>query len=135
MKFLKSQKYVMLTVLMMSLLFIPVVLFAGEGDTSPEGAGVVACSGVDCDVESFFTTIQNVIKLLLQIGIAFVAVIFTVAGYTYLTAGGDSGKVQQAHNMFKNAAIGFIVMLTAFLLVELLTSTLGLKSSIIQLQK
>lgn len=95
----------------------------------------IACSGVDCDIETILQTISNFIKFVLQISIAATALIFAYAGILYLTSGGNPGKAQKAIEMLKKTVIGFLFVLGAFLIVELITSTLGLKGDIIKLNR
>jgi len=46
------------------------------------------------------------------------------AGYLYLTAVGDTGQISKAHGLFKNAIIGFIIILVAWLLVDFILTAL-----------
>ena len=47
------------------------------------------------------------------------------AGFTMITAGGDSQKFQQGANIITAGFIGFIIVLAAFLIVRLIESSLG----------
>jgi hypothetical protein len=97
--------------------------------------GLVTCDGPNCDFAHLINTGQRIIGFIIQIGIAFSAVVFAYAGFLYLTAQGDTGQIKRAHAMFKKVVVGLLVMLGAFLIVELITSSLGLKESIIKLVK
>ncbi len=90
-----------------------------------QSQGLVGCDGPNCGINDFFRMIDNVIKELLKIGIAFIAIVISYAGWTYMTANGDSGKIKQANGMFTKAAIGFVIALSAFLIVKLLVSLTG----------
>ncbi len=91
------------------------------------GGGLVPCNGPDCTYESFLTLIKNVIIFLIQLGVAFSAIVFAYAGWLYMTSGGDEGKVKQAHEMLTKVLWGFLFALGAYLIVELITSSLGYK--------
>ena len=40
------------------------------------------------------------------------------AGYLWMTAGGDSGKVDKAKSYMLNAVIGIIIILAAYIITE-----------------
>lgn len=50
--------------------------------------------------------------------------IFVYAGYLYMTAGGDAGKVETARAWMKNAVIGIVIMLSAFGIAQFILSML-----------
>lgn len=108
-------------------------LDTGTGATC---SGLICCANPpNCNFQDFMQTVGNIVYKLLQLSLAFVAIIFAYAGYEYLTSQGDSGKRSHAHGMLTKAGIGLIIVLTAFLIVELITSTLGLDVGIIRLIK
>jgi hypothetical protein len=43
---------------------------------------------------------------------------FTYAGVEYVTAAGNSGKINQAHRIFWTVFVGFCIMLAAWLIVK-----------------
>ena len=105
-------------------LFAPMFVFADGGGLG----GLVPCLGPDCTYEHFLLLIENVIMFLIQLGIAFSAIVFAYAGWLYMTSGGDEGKVKQAHEMLTKVLWGFLFALGAYLIVQLITSSLGYKS-------
>jgi len=50
-----------------------------------------------------------------------------LAGYTYLTSLGDSGKVQNATKEITNSVIGFLVVLCSFFIAQILQVVFGIK--------
>lgn len=101
--------------------------------------GLVPCGGNGqnnpCAFSDFFVLINNVINFLLfNIATPLAALTFAVAGWMYLTAGGDTGKIKQAHELFKNVAIGFIIALSAWLIVKAILLGLGIQPGFSQLQ-
>lgn len=106
----------------------------GGPQNKSEISGLVKCKNPpDCTFEELIETANAVVGFLVQIGIAFIAIVLAYAGWIYLTAGGDSGRIKTAHKMFRNSVIGFMIILGAFLVIKLLVSTMGLNPSIIKL--
>lgn len=48
------------------------------------------------------------------------------AGYQYLTSVGDSGKIQAATKELTNASIGFVLVISAYFIAQLLEILLGI---------
>jgi hypothetical protein len=89
----------------------------------------ISCSEPpNCTFVDFWATFNLILKNILQLGIMISVVIFVIAGWTYLTSGGDSSKVKKGHKMLTNATIGFVIMLSAFLIVDLILRSLGVDS-------
>ncbi len=84
-----------------------------------KGTGLIACVGLECDSWSdVVNTIQNVINFSFKAAVFLATISFAVAGWKYLTARGDTGKVGEAHKIFLMVVKGFIVMSLAWLLVN-----------------
>jgi len=64
------------------------------------------------------------INYLLVLAVPLAAVSFAWAGFLYITAAGDSGKVEEAKGIFKKVAIGFIIALAGYLIVKTITFSL-----------
>jgi len=58
-----------------------------------------------------------------------VVAFFTVflAGYNYISAGGDKAKTEQAQNMLTYGILGLIVIASAYLITRLIGAQFGLK--------
>jgi len=117
----QNTKKIMMHVLAATILFSPLLVLADIGST------LVPCDGPDCTYENFLTLIKNVIMFLIKVGVAFSAIVFAYAGWLYMTSGGDEGKVKQAHEMLTKVLWGFLFALGAYLIVQLITSSLGYK--------
>ena len=86
--------------------------------TSGEGI-VPTCDAVTgCGWDDLIKLMQNIIDFLVYATVFVAAIAFAVAGFKYLTAGGNVGQVKSAHAIFKNVAIGLIFVLSAFLIVK-----------------
>ncbi len=95
---------------------IPLVVFA---------QGIVPCTGTDCDFEDLITLVNRIIDfLLVKVAFPISAAFFAWAGFLYLTAAGDEGKVKKAHGIFQNVFWGLILALAAWIIIDLVTSTL-----------
>ncbi len=104
-----------------ALCFLPVIT----------NAGLVTCSSVQtCNFNALGLMFVKVIKFVLNLGMTLSAIGFAWAGVLYLTAGGDTGKIAKAHEIFKKILIGFIIALLSFIIVDLIAKAFGLDSSI-----
>ena len=52
---------------------------------------------------------------------------FIIAGYNWISAGGDKGKVEQAQQKITNSLVGLLIVIGAYVIVGLVGSILGLK--------
>jgi len=90
--------------------------------------GLVPCGGATepkCDFNQLIVLVQKVINLALTIAPMLAAVAFAVAGFYYVTAAGDTGKIKQAHDIAIAGAVGLIIVLIAWILVKTIITTLG----------
>lgn len=75
--------------------------------------------------DGFENIIGNLISIFLIV-IALAAFIFLlIAGFNYVTAGGDTGKAEKARTGILNAVIGIIIVLLAFSILQFVTGGLG----------
>lgn len=108
------------------LMFLPVTLFAQQRGL-PEK--IVPCSGVDCTCDHLITLAQNLINAGVYIAVFLSAVLFAYAGWLYMTQE-TIGAKQRGKDLFKSAAIGLVIILGAWLVVDtLMTETL--KTSVV----
>jgi len=102
-------------------------LFDGSKGSVCEGLNISATK-TNCDTKStkkIDSTITNAINLLSAIiGIAAVIMII-VAGFKYITSGGDSNSVSSAKNTLMYAIIGLIVVAFAQTVVKFAISALA----------
>ena len=69
--------------------------------------------------------ISNIVGLLTIVsGISFL-IYFTIGGISWITAGGDTNKVQDAQNKMTNGAIGMIVVVSAWAISWIMGRVLG----------
>ncbi len=109
-----------LAVFVLSAMLVPA--FA-RADNDATGSGLVPCKDA-CTFNDAVTLVKNVINYIILTSAAVAAGLFAYAGFLYMTAGGESGKITKAHGIFTSAFWGFVIMLSAWLVVYTLTSAL-----------
>lgn len=95
--------------------FQPVSNIYGQNSTTNEGAL--------SDLETFLSTLIGVITV---VGSLFFIVNFLLAALSWITAGGDSGKISSARDKMVQSMIGLIVVVAAYAIVGLIGSVVGL---------
>lgn len=86
---------------------------------------IVPCNGIDCTVCDLALLAQNIINTSIFMMVFISALLFAYAGLLYLTSAVED-KVSHAKSIFRNVALGLVVMLAAWLVVDtLMKSVLG----------
>ena len=81
-----------------------------------------------CDFNYLMTLINNIISfILITLATPIFALIIIYAGWLYLSSGGSSENVSKAKHIFKNALIGYVIALAAWLIVKSILTALGFK--------
>ncbi len=94
---------------------------------------LISCNGTKespCDFKALIQLVQNIINFLVYMSAPVAAVAFAWAGVLYLTAAGDEGKIGKAHAIFTDVLIGLGIVLSAWLIVKLIVTGLGVKSGL-----
>jgi len=66
-----------------------------------------------------------VVNVVFYVGIALTVIFLIIGGIRYITSGGDKAGSEAARSMITNAVIGFIVVLGAFAIREIVKKLLG----------
>jgi hypothetical protein len=118
MKNIQRHIYRMATILTIAVSAImPMMLQHAAAQTGADEvcAGVATASGTGCNGSN--TTLNNVVANgvnILSVVIGIVAVVMImVAGFKYITAGGDSGQIGSAKNTLIYAIIGLVIVALA----------------------
>ncbi|HEX7963766.1 MAG TPA: pilin [Candidatus Saccharimonadales bacterium] len=118
MKTLKRYVYTFATALTLALsVAFPVMLqhVAAQTPADEVCAGIATASGTGCNGDN--TTLNNVVANgvnILSVVIGIVAVIMImVAGFKYITAGGDAGQIGSAKNTLVYAIVGLVIVALA----------------------
>ena len=61
---------------------------------------------------------KNLLDFMIFIAVPIAAICFAWAGWLYLSARGDSGQITKAHGIFLNVAVGLVIVLVAWLVVD-----------------
>lgn len=86
----------------------------------------IPCDGVDvvCDFEKLVQLGRNIMNFLILLSIPIATIAFAWAGILMLTARGNESQVSKAKEIFTKVLIGFLFVLTAWLIVQLITGAL-----------
>lgn len=77
-----------------------------------------------CDWSDFVQLINNLISWLIGLATVVATLLFMYAGFLYLTSGGSESQTDQATAIFSNVAVGFGIILVAWMLVTSIVSLL-----------
>ena len=95
----------------------------GPGDPSTDtgpGSGIIR-NPISSD--TIAELLGKLLDLFVQIGVVVVTMGIIYAGFIYVTARGDKGKIAKAHTAFYWAIIGSAVVLGAFAIVRVISET------------
>lgn len=119
--------------------FLPLAALAqqtGSSQASNPAFQLVSCDGATktdpltgaaqnaCDFTALLTTVQRFINILLYISVFIAVILIVLAGFKYLTAGGDTSKTGDAKKIFRAVIIGMIISFTAWVVVYTIVTTL-----------
>ncbi len=85
------------------------------------------CSGNDpssCGTCEFVQLVNNLIQFIIVLASSIAVLVFIFAGFRMLTSGGNADAAKKAKEMITNVAIGYIIILAAFLFIDLLFGVL-----------
>jgi hypothetical protein len=83
--------------------------------------GTSGCTSL-CDIA---TMAQNILTDGIYIAVFLSAVLFAWAGFLYLTNAANPGEVSRAKTIFFDVAVGLVIILASWLIVNTLMSTLA----------
>ncbi len=72
--------------------------------------------------------ISFLLKLIMIVALLLVLFAFVMAGFEWITSGGDKGKTESARNRIVAAIVGIIILAAAFALTQLVAYVLGFGS-------
>lgn len=103
---------------------------AGEDTTNVNGVTVSNDPGFKdpCDFNMLMALINNLITfLLITLATPIFALILIYVAWLYISDMGSTENVKKAKHILKNAVIGYIIALAAWLIVKTILTTLGFK--------
>ena len=101
------------------LLGAPFVAWAGLFD----GRIIPECD-VDCKWEDFVEFANNLLKLMIDLAVVIAGFSVFYAAYKYISARGSSEKIKEGHNALQHAIIGLLLVLGAWLLMDIFLRTI-----------
>lgn len=78
----------------------------------------------DCNFDDLLNLGRQIINFLIILSIPIATVAFAYAGYLFLTSGGSASQTSKAKSIFTKVLLGFLFVLTAWLIVRTITSAL-----------
>jgi hypothetical protein len=107
-----------------ALLLIGGALFVVPDSAYAQAGGLVPCNGPDCQACHVVELAQNVVNFFVRISFILAALAFAVAGVLYFANAGKEDRIKQAHKIFSNTFIGLVIILTSWLVVDVVLHAL-----------
>lgn len=98
--------------------------FAKFGEVSPYNTGSEESATLIDNVVSF---LSNLIGLFTVLAALFFIVYTFTAAFNWMTAGGDSGKIEKARERLIQGVLGLILIVAAYGIIELVGVIIGIK--------
>lgn len=111
---MKNIKKIVATLALLTLLVIPAISFAAPYTEQPS-------TGIDSP-DALVTKIEDIGNWIFTGLLTLAAIFMVVAGYFFVTGGGDPEKVNKARQMLINALIGVAIGLAAKGLIAVITN-------------
>jgi hypothetical protein len=115
---------------MLMLLLLTALLAQSDNSLGTLDAPIEAFSPKGGDEEAAATVIENIISMglggvTIVAGLYFILVV-VVAGFNWLSAGGDTGKVGKARDSIIQGLIGIVIIVAAYTIIGIVGSVFGL---------
>ena len=130
----KMKKFLVPTALffLMFSFALPVFVRAQTTDTSPAKTGITYdCANEngggkpgDCTFNDLIKAVKRVVDFAIELGLIFSVIVIAIAGYRYMISGDNTAERTKANKMLWSAAKGIVFILAAWLIVNLIMSTL-----------
>ncbi len=108
--------------------FFVLIVFLSHFDTvSAQGIVPANCQGTDCQVNDFIILAINVANWILRVAGAFALLFFVYGGFLWITAMGNSSRVESGRNVLSGTVVAIVIILGAFTIVQFIGDSLGAK--------
>jgi len=122
-------KKISILILGFIIIFTPLVLVFGAGDIVPDCNTTLDGKGGfsnPCNFNSLLELVNKFISyLLVYLATPIFALIIIYVAWLYLSDMGSSENIKKAKTIFKNAIIGYVIILSAWIIVKTILSSLG----------
>jgi len=98
-------------------LFLPLIVDAQVGSLVP-------CSGNECGTCHVVQLANNVTDIIIVLAVGISVIIFMYAGWLMLSSAGNSTQIKKGKEVMTNVLIGLIIILTAWLVIDVMLKTL-----------
>ncbi|OGE76515.1 MAG: hypothetical protein A3C85_03765 [Candidatus Doudnabacteria bacterium RIFCSPHIGHO2_02_FULL_48_21] len=120
--------YFSLTIALVALQLLPAAVFAqnqnpSRADATPTGFEQV-CNQVLVESQGIAGCINKIYLFSLGAGALIALLMLVLAGYRYMTAGGNAEQVQTAKDTFQTTFTGLIIIFVAFILLYVINPDL-----------
>lgn len=92
---------------------VPVVLSAGPGEVTGNLTQVAQSTDL-IQTSDFYLAVGKIIQIFLGFLGVIMVIVIMYGGFIWMTAGGDSAKVDKAKGLIRNAIIGVLIVLAAY---------------------
>lgn len=127
-KLAQNKLFVVAMMLVVSAIFVVPALAAttGGAGTSTDIFGIDRVEqDIPLGTTDFITTITSIINVLLGLLGVIAVVIILIAGFKWMTAGGNDDKVTEARKMLFAGIIGLVIILSAWAIARFVLVQLG----------
>jgi len=90
---------------------------AFDGQLVNCGSKTGSASDHDCTWQDLIGLANNIVNFIVFFATLCGVLAFCYAGFLYITAGGEGGKIEQAHGIFKSVIVGMMFILCGWLLI------------------
>jgi hypothetical protein len=98
--------------------------------TTTEESQIIKCGRPGqnmCTLCDLIAGMNNIIQYLMKIAIIVALLAVTIGGVMYVVSAGDTGLADMAKKTITNAAVGFVIIFAAFLIIDTTINYLGTK--------
>ncbi|HEX9817329.1 MAG TPA: hypothetical protein VGA89_00315 [Patescibacteria group bacterium] len=96
------------------------------GFTPPSPAYSEGSENADTALANLESFVSNLIGFLTAMGSLFFVIYFITGAFSWITSGGDKGKLENARNRMMYGALGMILIIASYSLLGLLSGLIGL---------
>jgi hypothetical protein len=89
-----------------------------------QGLLPTAAEGV-VTIQSLEVLFSNIVRVIMSLSVVALFLMFVTSGFSFLFSGGDPKKLEQARGTFTNALIGMILIVSAYLILRIISVFTG----------